>query len=93
MDLSQTANTNGLAHVDVAGDGSGADVEPVDVLRRKLLGVCHNVRRQKNLFEGGKPGEYVRPVLTVSTQPVDKGQQAEVIPQLRDSGFILHPLD
>jgi hypothetical protein len=29
----------------------------------------------------------------VSTQPVDKGQQAEVIPHLRDSGFILHPLD
>jgi hypothetical protein len=35
----------------------------------------------------------LRLVLTVSTQPVDKGQQAEVIPHLRDSGFILHPLD
>jgi len=39
VDLAETANTDGLAHVDVAGDGSGADVEPVDVLRRKLLGV------------------------------------------------------
>lgn len=28
MDLSETANTDGLAHVDVAGNGSGADVEP-----------------------------------------------------------------
>jgi len=27
-------------HVDVAGDGSGADVEPVDVLGRELIGVC-----------------------------------------------------
>ena len=27
-------------HVDVTGDGSGADVEPVDVLGRELIGVC-----------------------------------------------------
>lgn len=39
MDLSETANTNGLAHVDVTGDGSGSHVEPVDVLRGKLVGV------------------------------------------------------
>ena len=38
--LSQTANTDGLAHVDVASDGSGADVEPVDVLGRQFLGFC-----------------------------------------------------
>lgn len=37
--LSQAANTDGLAHVDVAGDSGGADVEPVDVLGRQLLGV------------------------------------------------------
>jgi hypothetical protein len=37
--LPQAANTDGLAHVDMAGDGSGADVVPVDVLGRKLLGV------------------------------------------------------
>jgi hypothetical protein len=39
VDLSQTANTDGLAHVDVAGDGGSADVEPVDVLGRELVGV------------------------------------------------------
>lgn len=39
VDLAETANTDGLAHVDVAGDGGGADVEPVDVLRRQLVGV------------------------------------------------------
>ena len=38
VDLAQTANTDGLAEVDVAGDGGGADVEPVDVDRGKLLG-------------------------------------------------------
>ena len=38
VDLSETANTNGLAHVDVAGDGGGTDVEPVNVLGRHLLG-------------------------------------------------------
>lgn len=38
VDLAQTADTDGLAHVDVTGDGSGADVVPVNVLGRKLLG-------------------------------------------------------
>ena len=32
VDLSETANTDGLAHVDVAGNGGGAHVEPVNVL-------------------------------------------------------------
>ena len=36
--LAETADTNGLAEVDVAGDGGGADVEPVNVLGRELLG-------------------------------------------------------
>lgn len=40
VELPQAANTDGLAHVDVAGDGGGADVVPVDVLGRQLLGVC-----------------------------------------------------
>lgn len=39
VDLAETANTDGLAEVDVAGDGSGADVVPVDALGRELLGV------------------------------------------------------
>jgi hypothetical protein len=39
VDLAETANTDGLAHVDVTGDGGGADVEPVDVLGRQLVGV------------------------------------------------------
>lgn len=39
MNLAETANTDGLAHVDVAGNGGGADVEPVDVLGRELVGV------------------------------------------------------
>lgn len=38
VDLAETANTDGLAHVDMAGDGGGTDVEPVDVLGRHLLG-------------------------------------------------------
>ena len=29
VDLAETANTDGLAHVDVASDGGGADVVPV----------------------------------------------------------------
>lgn len=38
VDLAETADTDGLAEVDVAGDGGGADVEPVNVLGRELLG-------------------------------------------------------
>lgn len=38
VDLAQTANTDGLAAVDVASDGGGADVEPVRVLGGHLLG-------------------------------------------------------
>lgn len=37
VDLAETADTDGLAEVDVAGDGSSTDVEPVNVLRRELL--------------------------------------------------------
>jgi len=33
VDLSKSANTDGFAEVDVAGDGSSADVEPIDGLR------------------------------------------------------------
>jgi hypothetical protein len=38
VNLPQAANTDGLPEVDVAGNGGGADVEPVDLLRRELLG-------------------------------------------------------
>jgi len=38
VDLAKTADTDGLAEVDVAGDGGGAHVEPVDGLRWELLG-------------------------------------------------------
>ena len=38
VDLAETADTDGLAEVDVAGDGGGAHVEPVNVLGRELLG-------------------------------------------------------
>ena len=38
VDLAEAANTDGLAEVDVAGDGGGADVVPVNVLGRELLG-------------------------------------------------------
>ena len=37
VDLAETADTNGLAEVDVAGDGGSTDVEPVNVLGRELL--------------------------------------------------------
>jgi hypothetical protein len=38
VDLAKTANTDGLAEVDVAGNGRGANVVPVDRLRWELLG-------------------------------------------------------
>jgi hypothetical protein len=38
VDLAQTADADGLAEVDVAGDGGGANVEPVNVVRGQLLG-------------------------------------------------------
>ncbi|KAH9826133.1 hypothetical protein Tdes44962_MAKER10082 [Teratosphaeria destructans] len=36
--LPQAADTDGLAHVDVAGDGGGADVEPGSVRARRIRG-------------------------------------------------------
>lgn len=39
VDAAEAANTDGLAEVDVAGDGGGTDVVPVNVQRRELLGV------------------------------------------------------
>lgn len=68
--LAETANTDGLAHVDVASDSGGADVEPVDVLGWQLLGVYASL----DMRQGGESpvsGHNVRDVLTVSTQPVD----------------------
>lgn len=38
VDLAEAADTDGLTEVDVAGDGGGADVEPVNVLGGELLG-------------------------------------------------------
>lgn len=38
VDAAETANTDSLAHVDVAGDRGGANVVPVNVLGRKLAG-------------------------------------------------------
>ena len=38
VDLAEAADTDGLAEVDVASDGRGADVEPVNVLGGELLG-------------------------------------------------------
>lgn len=38
VDAAEAANTDGLAEVDVAGNGGGADVEPVNVLGGHLLG-------------------------------------------------------
>lgn len=38
VDLAETADTDGLAEVNVAGNGGGADVEPVNVLGGELLG-------------------------------------------------------
>lgn len=40
VDLAETANTDSLAEVDVAGNRGSADVEPVNVLGRELLGVA-----------------------------------------------------
>ena len=57
-----------LAHVDVTSDGSGADVEPIDVLGRELVGVCESCQASTVTEDP----MYVRDVLTVSTQPVDK---------------------
>jgi hypothetical protein len=70
VDLAHAANTDGLAHVDVTSDSGGADVEPVDILGRQLIGVYVIVRHAN----GECPSQWgnVRDVLTVSTQPVDK---------------------
>ena len=38
VNLAEAADTDGLAKVDVAGNGGGADVVPVNVLGRELLG-------------------------------------------------------
>jgi hypothetical protein len=38
VDLAETADTDGLSEIDVAGNRSGTDVEPVNVLGRHLLG-------------------------------------------------------
>lgn len=38
VSLAETADTNGLAEVDVAGDRGGTDVVPVNVLGRELSG-------------------------------------------------------
>jgi hypothetical protein len=77
VDLAETANTDGLAHVDVAGDGGGANVEPVNVLGGQLVGVYAAL---DGSFRGSAAahahrfvhGRDIREVLTVSTQPVDK---------------------
>lgn len=104
MDLAETANTDGLAHVDVAGNGGGADVEPVNVLGRELVGVCadckhqsqiaaHRIAAQTQKFDCR---ENLREVLTVSTQPVDK-TVSKLIVQLSPSDGIqvlsFHPLE
>ena len=39
MDFAQPADADGFAEVDVAGDGGGADVEPVGGLRGEFVGV------------------------------------------------------
>lgn len=67
MSFPQAANTYGLAHVYMAGDGSGADVEPVDILGREFL--CVYVSLDTGLRT--HIGHYAREVFTVSTQPVD----------------------
>lgn len=84
MDLAETANTDGLAHVDVAGDSGGADVEPVDVLGGQLVGVCGVVRRMRSTVWWERN---LRDVLTVSTQPVDK-TVSELIVRLSPSDGI-----
>lgn len=38
VNLAQAANTDGLAEVDVTGDGGSADVVPVGVLGREFVG-------------------------------------------------------
>jgi hypothetical protein len=37
VNFAKTSNTDGFAEVDVASDRGGADVEPIDRLRRELL--------------------------------------------------------
>jgi len=85
VDLAETANTDGLAHVDVAGDGGGADVEPVDVLGGQLVGVyfCQRLLSPHSKIIVGN----LRDVLTVSTQPVDK-TVSKLIVQLSPSDGI-----
>ena len=39
MNFAEAADADGLAQVDMAGDGGGADVEPVGGLRGEFVGV------------------------------------------------------
>lgn len=57
VDLAETADTDGLAQVDVAGDGGGADVEPVGVLGGQLLG--------RTSLDGINPTRVWQPALTL----------------------------
>jgi hypothetical protein len=38
VDFSKSADTDSFAEVDVAGNGGGADIEPIDRLRGEFLG-------------------------------------------------------
>jgi len=66
VNLPEAADTDRLAHVDMASDGGGANVEPVDVLGRQLLGVYGALDRDPSHM---RQRGYVREVLTVSTHP------------------------
>ena len=70
VNLPETADTDGLAEVDVAGDSGGADVIPFVFVSRLLSIHEHSSNTHQSMLCGGS--SLALPVLTVSTQPVDE---------------------
>lgn len=68
VDLAQAANTDGLAHVDVTGNGSGADVVPAIITVR--WGRSIEMNRDQSYQSASWGGSSLElEVLTVSTHP------------------------
>jgi hypothetical protein len=88
--LAETADTDSLAHIDVAGDGGGADVEPVDVLGRQLLGVYASLdiraRCRKSVGERTRCLDSINPACRLTVSKLKSS------PNYGIQAF-LHPLD
>ena len=76
--LAKTTDTNRLAHVDVTGDGGGADVEPIHALGRELLRVAG--------LDGINPSGNGKLSLTLQESSVGSDELLGIDVANRDSG-------